>query len=117
MLASFRYNAQAIVESWLNEKQQALGDFMSEISEEAYCASWMEDLEYVLWYAILHGPVSYGRKVIDEQIIAQLKRLAEETGSWTLFDDITWQTAVTLPVWQEMFRTADPARYLKYCRR
>ena len=41
------------MDSWLNESQQALGDFMSEISEEAYYAGWMEDMEYVMWYALL----------------------------------------------------------------
>jgi hypothetical protein len=104
------------MDSWLNEKQQVLSDLMSEISEEAYCAGWMEDLEYVLWYAMLHGPANYGRKFIDKQTISQLKWLAEETGSWIIFDDNSWETAVTLPVWQEMFRAADPDRYLKYYR-
>lgn len=102
--------------SVLNKKQQALSDFMGEISEEAYCAGWMEDLEYVLWYAMLHGPGNYGRKLIDEQTILQLKQLSEEAGSWIIFDDDTWETAVALPVWQEMFRAVEPDRYLKYYR-
>ncbi|MGI4884390.1 MAG: hypothetical protein ACRYFR_05460 [Janthinobacterium lividum] len=77
------------MDSWLNEKQQALSDFMSEISEEAWYAGWMEDLEYVLWYAMLHGPGNYGRKFIDEQTISQLKQLSEEAESWIIFDDGT----------------------------
>jgi len=102
--------------SWLNKKQQVLRDFMSEISEEAWCADWMDDLEYVLWYAVIHGPANYGRKFIDEQIVLQLKQLSEEAGSWIIFNDDTWETAVFLPVWQEMFQTVDPDRYLKYYR-
>jgi len=100
----------------MNSNQQALCDFMSEISEEAWYASWMEDLEYVLWYAILHGPIAYGRKLIDEQTILQLKRLSEIADSWIVFDDDTWEKTVTLNAWQELFQAADPDRYLKYCR-
>ncbi|OGX83644.1 hypothetical protein [Hymenobacter coccineus] len=100
--------------SLLNEKQQALCDFMSELSEEAYYAGWMDDLEYVLWYTMFKGPASYGRKFIDEQIIIQLKQLSEEAESWIIFDDDTWETAVALPAWQEIFQSANPNRYLKY---
>ncbi|MVN77356.1 hypothetical protein GO988_13555 [Hymenobacter sp. HMF4947] len=102
--------------NWLNEKQQALSNFMSEISEEAWHASWMEDLEYVLWYTILHGPANYGHKFIDEQTISQLKQLLEGADSWIIFDDDTWETAVALPLWEEMFRTINPDRYLRYYR-
>jgi hypothetical protein len=102
--------------SLLNEKQQALSDFMSEISEEAYCAVWMDGLEYVLWYVTLSGPANYGRKFIDEQIILKLKRLSEDASSWIVFDDDNWETAVPLPIWQEMFQAVDPDRYLRYCR-
>ncbi|RZK18098.1 MAG: hypothetical protein EOO56_16735 [Hymenobacter sp.] len=102
------------MDSWLNEKQQALSDFMSEISEEAWCADWMEDLEYVLWYAILYGPAHYGRKFISEQTISQLVHLSEGADCWIVFDDDTWKTAVALPIWQERFQAVDPHRYLKY---
>ena len=91
------------MDSWLNEKQRALSDFMSKISEEAWYANWMDDLEYVLWYAMLHGPANYGRKFIDEQTILQLKQLSEGAGGWIVFDDNTEKTAVTLPVWQGIF--------------
>jgi hypothetical protein len=101
----------------MNNKQQALCDFMSEISEEAYYASWMEDLEYVLWYAVLHGPADYGRKFIDEQTISQLKQLSKDADSWIIFDDDKWETAVTLPLWEGMFWSTDPRRYLKYYER
>ena len=68
---------------------------MSKISEEAYYAGWMEDIEYVLWYALLKGPANYGHKFIDEQAILRLKQLSEEANSWIIFDDDTWETAVT----------------------
>ena len=101
----------------MNDKQQALCDFMGEISEEAWYAGWMEDLEYVLWYAVLHGPADYGRKFLDAQTISQLKQLSKEAGGWLVFDDDTWETAVTLPVWESMFWAADSHRYLKYYKR
>ena len=32
-----------------------LRDYMSELSERAYCAGWMEGIEYALWNAVLRG--------------------------------------------------------------
>jgi hypothetical protein len=100
----------------LNTPQRALCNLMSDISEAGWAAGWMEDLEYVLWYAIFNGPANYGYKFIDEQTILQLKQLSEKADSWIVFDDDTRETAVTIPVWQEMFRAVNPDSYLKYYR-
>jgi hypothetical protein len=98
----------------LTETQEALVALMSDISEEAYYASWMEDLEFVLWYAVLHGPFSYGRTFIDEQLIEQLAQLSKQTEGWIVFKDETWETPIVQAEWIELFRSTNPERYLKY---
>lgn len=76
----------------------------------------MEDLEYVLWYTVLHGPASYGYKLIDKQLIVRLEWLSKETDSWIIFDDDTGEAAVVLSAWQKMLQAVDPDRCLKYYR-
>ena len=44
----------------LTDSQKALAEFMSELSEEAYFAGWMEGLEYALWKAVVENPFEYG---------------------------------------------------------
>jgi hypothetical protein len=36
----------------LSPDQRRLADYMSELSESAYCAGWMEGLEFALWEAV-----------------------------------------------------------------
>lgn len=52
-----------------------LSDYMSELSEEAYYAGWMEDLEYALWDAVILGPKKYGVLDITTNHISKLKLL------------------------------------------
>jgi hypothetical protein len=39
----------------LTPAQLELAEYMSDLSEEAYCAGWMRDLEYALWDAAYGG--------------------------------------------------------------
>ena len=96
----------------LNKQQAALLNLMSDISEEAWCAGWMEGLEYALWHIMLHGPAKYGWEFIGEQTIQQLHNLSQEAGCWIVFDDATLETAVPLSEWEQMFRSANPNDYL-----
>ncbi|MCB2407421.1 hypothetical protein [Hymenobacter lucidus] len=72
----------------LNKQQRALHDLMSDISEEAWCAGWMEGLEYALWHIVLHGPAKYGWDLIGEQTIQQLQHLSQLADGWIVFDDV-----------------------------
>ncbi|MBT9391692.1 hypothetical protein KLP40_00840 [Hymenobacter sp. NST-14] len=92
----------------LNEPQKELCDLMSSISEEAWCAGWMEGLEYALWHIVNHGPAQYGRRLISEEIIQQLKKLSQNAQSWIIFDDLTEETAVPILEWHQMFQLANP---------
>jgi hypothetical protein len=67
--------------------KEQLETLMSDISEDAYCAGWMMDLEFDLWRAANSPkPYPYGMMMLDEER-HRLKRLAEEAGGWWTFDD------------------------------
>jgi len=56
---------------------------MSAISEERWCAGWMQNLEYVLWDAVI------GRRedICSPEEIKQLKYLSEKCGGWIVWDE------------------------------
>jgi hypothetical protein len=94
----------------MNEKAQELQQFMSDLSEEAYCAGWMDGLEFALWNAVLNGPREYGYLQITPEHISQLKRLAHESGGWIYFDNKSGETFISMEDWQEMFDQQVPSK-------
>jgi hypothetical protein len=42
----------------LTPAQCELAKYMSDLSEEAYCAGWMQGLEYALWQVLVEGETS-----------------------------------------------------------
>lgn len=71
----------------LTPDQEKLASFMSDISERCYYATWLLNLEYVLWGALIHGPRTYGHGEITQQDIDTLKRLSGAVNAWIVFDD------------------------------
>ena len=88
----------------LTEEQVKLADLMSDISEEAYCAGWMANLEHVLWDAVLNGERKYGKYFITKKDINRLTALCEITNSWIYFDETGEETAMPVNQWQEKFK-------------
>jgi hypothetical protein len=88
----------------LEPNARALADYMSELSEEAYCAGWMHDLEYELWEATLSGPKEYGRLMISWAHIARLKLLSAAAGGWIIFDEVEAESLMAIDEWQNHFR-------------
>jgi hypothetical protein len=76
----------------LNDNQRALADYMSELSEDAYCAGWMSGLEYALWRVVIEGPRRYGFLDIDAAHIEHLRKLSQQCRGWIVFDDQTEET-------------------------
>jgi hypothetical protein len=65
-----------------DDPRAALRALMSELSEDAYCASWHYDTEYRLW-EILQGRRSGWMALAgDDPRIAELRRLHALTGGW-----------------------------------
>jgi len=87
----------------LNDDQLQLARLMSRISEEGYSAGWMEGLEYELWEILNGGKNNYGRHVVTQEQLQQLRFLSDKYGCWIVFDDDTEETAVDLEMWTKMF--------------
>jgi hypothetical protein len=87
----------------LTSHQLALADYMSALSEEAYCAGWMDGLEYALWDALLGTRHTYGRVEITDRHRAELGRLSEACGGWIVFDDVSEETWVPRAEWEAGF--------------
>lgn len=76
---------------------------MSDISEKAYCAGWMMNLEYVLWGALMNGERLYGLYFITQANIDELTRLAKQSNCWIYFDNNTEETAISFEQWSRIF--------------
>ena len=59
--------------------RNALYNFMSDLSEEYYCAGWMINWEYECWQRFLEG-----RFTPEEKYVLDLLR--HEAGGWMKFD-------------------------------
>lgn len=81
----------------------ALRDYMSELSEAAWYARWMQDVEYELWDAVEHGPRRYGRLDISPEHIARLRALSAACSGWIRFDDVAGaEVYVPLDTWTRL---------------
>jgi len=83
----------------LDPRQRELAERMSELSELAYYASWMMDLEHALWRAVEEGPRSYGHLMIGEADVAELRRLSQDCGGWIVWDTEAEETWVPMADW------------------
>ena len=88
----------------LTKEQYALAQYMSELSEEAYCAGWMDGLEYALWQVVLDQRRAYGRLVFTSDHVLKLRSLSEASGGWIIFDDDLEETWLSAPDWNARFQ-------------
>ncbi len=89
----------------LDPAARALAEYMSDLSEEAHCAAWMQDLEFELWRALISGPRTYGRLQITATHIARLGELSAAAKGWIVFDDDHEEILVPLHEWEQRFQT------------
>jgi hypothetical protein len=87
----------------LTAKQRALVDYMSDLSEQAYFAGWMQGLEFALWQAITGQLPRYGRLVFDDQQLARLRNLSSECAGWIAFDEARGETWIPMSDWLRLF--------------
>jgi hypothetical protein len=87
----------------LTATQRRLAECMSELSEEAYCAGWMLELEYALWEALVDGRSEYGRLELTDEHRSRLRQLSDECGGWVVFDEVTEETWLPTAEWQARF--------------
>lgn len=95
--------AEYAVGSMLSPEALLLCDYMSELSEAAYFAGWMHDLEFELWDRIISGPSEYGRLSIWHEHIERLLQLANAANGWIICNDVKEQILVPFDEWQARF--------------
>ena len=86
----------------MSPEAKALMDYMSELSERAYCAGWMQGLEYALWQALLKGRLKYGHLQITQKHVGKLKELSERCEGWIVWDETGEEQWVPIGRWQKM---------------
>jgi hypothetical protein len=64
----------------------ALLDLMHDLSENCWCAYWMNGLEFTLWRAMMTGTTNLGFGMRDCDL-ARLKSLHELAGGWWLWPE------------------------------
>jgi len=87
----------------LTSRQVALARYMSELSEEAYCAEWMDRLEFDLWNAVASGPGRYGAIELASAHIEKLSQLSHACGGWIAFDEKRDEVFVPMDQWLSRF--------------
>ena len=92
--------------SELSVPQQALAEYMSALSERAYCAGWMEGLEFALWRAVCRGPFRYGQLELTSEHTQRLIELSERCGGWIVFHDERGQSFLPLAEWERRVSSA-----------
>jgi hypothetical protein len=87
----------------LTPAQRTLAEYMSELSEEFFCAGWLVDLEYALWDAVRNGRGQYGWQYLDATQISRLRELSHQCGGWIVFDDAQERKWFPLRDWELRF--------------
>jgi len=87
----------------LSTSQRVLADYMSGLSETAYCAGWKQDLEFALWRFVVEGVGRYGQMDVTVEHIKNLHDLSHDCGGWIVFDDESEETFVALEEWQRRY--------------
>jgi hypothetical protein len=95
--------SRATMLSHLTSEQLALAEYMSDLSEEAYCAGWMDGLEYALWQVVLGERSDYGQTTFTSKHATDLRRLSASCGGWILFDEEREETWVSRADWERRF--------------
>lgn len=88
----------------LEPMQYALALRMSDISETAYCATWLGNLEYDLWRSVVEDPpFEYGLMTLEEMYIQRLRVLSEACGGWIICDKQDYEMFVPLAEWERLY--------------
>jgi hypothetical protein len=87
----------------MNLDQRLLARTMSDMSEGAYCAGWIIDLEYDLWAIITGSPDADPTYALEQQDIDDLKTLSERARGWIVWTEDKGETFVPMDQWLAMY--------------
>ena len=87
----------------LSHDERLLADYMSELSELAFCAGWEGGLEFALGDAMQGQRSKYGMLVLTDTHRQKLKLLSEQVQGWIIFDDQREETFLPLEDWKSHY--------------
>lgn len=76
-----------------------LVDLMREVSDDYYCAGWINGLESELWRMVNGGDRQYGAGEVSLETVNELLRLSEKAGGWWAWQDGIGELFVTAADW------------------
>ncbi|MGW7253591.1 hypothetical protein [Streptomyces sp. NPDC054834] len=91
----------------LTPEQRVLAEAMSEVSESAYCAGWMDGCEYDVW-RLLHEGGDWGMADAEQlaPLLTEVRTARDRAGCWIAWgDDDPDQWAVPLAEWLPRYET------------
>lgn len=77
---------KSLLKSLSSDAAELLLVYMSNISEDHYCAGWLIGLEYELWDIMNGAARNFGFGPISAQDMAKLRGLHERAGGWWVWD-------------------------------
>jgi hypothetical protein len=89
----------------LTPSQLALAEYMSELSEQAFAAGWMDGLEFALWEVRLGQRDRYGQMALGPEHVTRLTALSAECGGWIVFDDLREESWLSIGDWTRRYAT------------
>lgn len=60
---------------------------LHKISEEAMCASWYCDIEFIVWDRLERGPSQLGQLALTRDLLQRFSTLSQQAGGWAVFFD------------------------------
>ena len=71
----------------LTDSQWDLYDRMSAISEDCFCAGWIDGNEYDIWNALQHGDPSPAHRRMSPRLLRRCQVLSVEIDGWIYWAD------------------------------
>ncbi|MEE4361169.1 MAG: hypothetical protein V2I63_06550 [Pseudomonadales bacterium] len=87
----------------LDGPARTLQGYMSRLCRSAYDRDWVDHLEYSLWYALVQGPMRFGRIELGDAELAELRRLSRACGGWIQTDRDGAVRWVPVEAWQDRY--------------
>lgn len=80
---------------------------MSALSECAYCAGWIEGLEFDLWCMLSKGIFKFRQFEITPEDVRQLRILSDQCGGWIYFHEQKGESFIPFEEWGHMALEAE----------
>lgn len=87
-----------------SQLQRLLLNYISELSEEYYCAGWLDSIEFQLWDLLQQNyediiKVDFWRKRVDKEELQDMRFLAQTTNCWAIWDEEKEEMTIPLDQW------------------